>query len=201
MSSYHQCPKYSKIFPNETILFLSLFSEKLWKTIDNLVHQVIHLCESQSSDSFPSDLRNLNDQLNLNMKYVEMCEPPILRPDWNTDKKEKSDMEKIDYNQNTIVENRDEESGDSGTCTDIEFVDKEKSTYDNVVEKVIRDSEKMLVEKKHTEKKVENKKKLKRNSIPQPNRKMKTFHWIKVNENAIGKFIFKYKNSLLDYCF
>ncbi|KAL5011364.1 hypothetical protein ScPMuIL_009915 [Solemya velum] len=161
-------------------------SEKLWKTIDNLVHQVIHLCESESSDSFPSDLRNLNDQLNLNIKYVELYEPPLIpSPNWNTDKEEKSDVEKIDYNQNTLVENQEEESGDSGTCTDIEFIEKDKSTYDNVLEKVIRDSEKMIIEKKHTQKKNENQRKLKRNSIPQPNRKMKSFHWIKVNEETI----------------
>lgn len=136
-------------------------------------------------------MRNLNDQLNLNIKYVELYEPPLIpSPNWNTDKEEKSDVEKIDYNQNTLVENQEEESGDSGTCTDIEFIEKDKSTYDNVLEKVIRDSEKMIIEKKHTQKKNENQRKLKRNSIPQPNRKMKSFHWIKVNEETIGKFIF-----------
>ncbi|XP_061183577.1 inverted formin-2-like isoform X2 [Saccostrea echinata] len=178
-------------------------SAKLWKQIDNLVHQSVHACEQSqlpgSIETPAMELASLPDHINKGLQYIQSYQsrPHSLNPDplmggaqmsrVNIRQISQRNLDPCKYENDTGVElthNRDPRYNKFNNVVDmIAYMD--QTQYDNVS---FTDDGANMTNTPTNKSALQRRYRIKRPPLPPPTKKMKNVPWVKISDEVIDKY-------------
>lgn len=187
----------------------TFFSAKMWKQIDNLVHQSVHACESNQVpgcvETPDMELASLPDHVNKGLQYIQSYQSrsQIPNPDpapgpahqmsaANLRQISHRNLDPCKFENDTGVElthNRDPLYSKFNNVVDvIAYMD--QTQYDNVS---FTDDSANMSNTPTNKSALQRRYRIKRPPLPPPSKKMKNVPWVKIADETIG--IYLYYNS------
>lgn len=157
---------------------------KIWKTIDNLVHQAVHSCDSHlvsnSCDIPETVLDTLPESLHKSIQYIKnfqvkvavaAAQQPIYHPNItenDTGVELTHTKEAISQQFNKVAEM-------------MEYMD--QSQYDNL----FLENREMGTDTPTNKSALQRRYRIQKRHVPKPKKKMKTCQWVKIPDDNVGK--------------
>lgn len=180
----------------------TFFSAKMWKQIDNLVHQSVHACESNQVpggvETPDMELASLPDHVNKGLQYIQSYQSrsQIPNPDpapgpahqmsaANLRQISHRNLDPCKFENDTGVElthNRDPLYSKFNNVVDvIAYMD--QTQYDNVS---FTDDSANMSNTPTNKSALQRRYRIKRPPLPPPSKKMKNVPWVKIADETIG---------------
>lgn len=184
----------------------TFFSAKMWKQIDNLVHQSVHACESNQVpgcvETPDMELASLPDHVNKGLQYIQSYQSrsQIPNPDpapgpahqmsaANLRQISHRNLDPCKFENDTGVElthNRDPLYSKFNNVVDvIAYMD--QTQYDNVS---FTDDSANMSNTPTNKSALQRRYRIKRPPLPPPSKKMKNVPWVKIADETIGIYLY-----------